>query len=128
MDMSVFLKVLITFIYFCFTLFISQNSVQACNTFSQNTQTLSYISQTKAEITFTNKHEERCLVSNNQNRRQIAKTTNKNYNYGSLLGTKPLSEECILNDYILTKNNVITNRISHNISPNLKNAIYTRAP
>ena len=102
--------------------------MHACNTFTLNTQTLSYISQPKAEITFTNKHEETYLVSNNQNRCQIAKTTNKNYNYGSLLGDKPLLEEYILNNFILTKNDIITNRISHNISPNLKNAIYTRAP
>ena len=32
--------------------------MHAYNTFTQNTQTLSYISQPKAEITFTNKHEE----------------------------------------------------------------------
>ena len=102
--------------------------MHACNTFTQNTQTLSYISQPKAEITFTNKNEETYLVSNNQNRCQITKTTNKNYNYGSLLGEKPLLEEYILNNFILTQNDIITNRISHNISPNLKNAIYTRAP
>lgn len=126
--MRVFLKILFAFIYCCLTLFISPNSVYGCNTFTQNTQTLRYISQPKAEITFTNKHEETYLVSNNQNRCQITKTTNKNYNYGSLLGDKPLLEEYILNNFILTKNDIITNRISHNISPNLKNAIYTRAP
>lgn len=126
--MRVFLKILFAFIYCCLTLFISPNSVHACNTFTQNTQTLSYISQPKAEITFTNKREETYLVSNNQNRCQITKTTNKNYNYGSLLGEKPLLEEHILNNFILTKKDIITNRISHNISPNLKNAIYTRAP
>ena len=126
--MRVFLKILFAFIYCCLTLFISQNSVHACNTFIQNTQTLSYISQPKTEITFTNKHEETYLVSNNQNRCQITKTTNKNYNYGSLLGEKPFLEEYILNNYILAKNGIITNRIAHKISPKLKHAIYTRAP
>ena len=126
--MRVFLKVLFAFIYCCLILFISPNSVNAYSTFTQNTQTLSYISQPKTEITFTNKHEETYLVSNNQNRCQITKTTNKNYNFGSLLGNKPFLEKYTLNNFILTKNNVIDNRIAHNISQNLKNAIYTRAP
>ena len=126
--MRVFLKILFAFIYCCLTLFISPNSVHAYNTYTQNDQTLSYISPSKTKVTYTNKHEERYLVSNNQNRCQITKTTNKNYNYGSLLGEKPLLEEYILNNFILIQNDIITNRISHNISPNLKNAIYTRAP
>ena len=126
--MKVFFKILFAFIYCCLTLFISSNSVHACNVFVQNTQTLSYISQPKTETTLTNKCEETYLVSNNQNRCQITRATNKNYNYGSLLGDKPLLKEYILNNFTLTKSDIIDNRMAHNISPNLKNAIYTRAP
>lgn len=126
--MRVFLKILFAFLYCCLTLFISPNSVHACNTFTHNTQTLSYISQTKTEITFTNKHKETYFVSNNQSRCQIAKTTQKNYNFDPVLGDKSLSTKYTFNNFILTKNDIITNRISHNISPNLKNAIFTRAP
>ena len=90
--MRVFLKILFAFVYCCLALFISPNFVHACNTLTPSTQTSSCISQPNIEIEFTNKREETYLVSNNQNRCQITKTTNKNYNYGSLLGDKPLLE------------------------------------
>ena len=126
--MRLFLKILFAFIYCCLTFFIGSNTTYACNVFTPNPQNLSYILQTKTERAFTNKLEETYFVSNNQNRCQIAKTSTKSHNFGSLSGYKSLSEEDILNNFIFTKNNINFSRITHNISPNLKNAIYTRAP
>ena len=107
--------------------FIKPNEAYAINNALANIPCQSIISASKSEIVTVNKSEEYYIVSQNHNKTQISNSSNKNYGFGIALDDSA-SSESILRYSILCNNINCHNRISHNISPNLKNAIYTRAP
>jgi len=126
--MKGFIKILVAFIYLILALFIKPGDVFACHYIGQNSFAQCYISTTKSEINFVNDEKEKYFViSKNNNRTEISNLSNKNqnFNFGNL--DKANTDFIISNNYIID-NSTFTNCISHNISPNLKNAIYTRAP
>lgn len=120
-------KAMFIFICFCLT-FISSNNSFAYSAGNEYNQTFSYISIAKSDITFANQKEEYYIISNNQNRYEITNQSNKNDSLGLTLANRPIFDNFIFNNYVSYKNNINLNRINHNISQNLKNAIYTRAP
>ena len=124
-----FVKTLIIFIYFFLALFIQPSSALSCENFTASNSQTYIVSSARHETTLiNNKKEEYYVISKNNNRLEITNLSNKNNHYGLGSFNSTNTDYNILNNFILTKNNIITNRISHNISPNLKNAIYTRAP
>lgn len=126
--MGRFIKTFIFFIYFILSLFLQQDNTFAFDNIGQNSSVQYYISTTKSENYFiNNKKEEYYVIAKNNNRTEILNKTNKNQNFcfGSF-------DKAII-DFVILVNSVINNLIyptciSHNISPNLRNAIYTRAP
>ncbi len=123
-----FLRIFIVFIYFLLTLFIGSSSVFACENIEQNNPIRYFVLSSKTEtVLLNNKKEEECVISQNKNELQITKSSNRKNNYGFGSFDK-LNTGCkVLNNYI-NENPVYPVCISYNISPNLKNAIYTRAP
>ena len=123
-----FIKTIIVFIYLILALFIKPSDIYACDFIRQNSSAQYYISTTNSETHFiNNKKEEYFLISKNNNRTEILNPSNKNQKFS--IG----SFDKINADFIISDNNIIDNSIypiciSQNISPNLKNAIYTRAP
>jgi len=123
-----FLKSFVFFIYLMLALFILPNNVLACDYIGQNTSTQYFILPTKSETHFTNnKNEEYYVISKNNNRTEISNLPNKNqnFNFGNF---EKANIDFIISNNSIIDNSIYTNCISHNISPNLKNAIYTRAP
>jgi hypothetical protein len=125
--MKTVLRAMFIFVFFCLT-FISSNNSFAYSSVNGYNQTFSSISATKSEITFANQKEEYYIISNNQNRCEITNQSNKNDTFGLTFANRPIFDNYIFNNYVSDKNSINLNRINHNISQNLKNAIYTRAP
>lgn len=126
--MRSFIKTLIVFIYFFLALFIQPSSAIACEYLTSNTSQPYIVSSSRHETTLiNNKKEEYFVISKNNNRSEITNPSNKNdyYGYGSFDNANP--DFNLTNDFI-KDNATFPTCISHNISPNLKNAIYTRAP
>lgn len=126
--MKSFIKTLIVFIYFFLALFVQPSSAVACENLISNTSQPYIISSAKHETTFiNNKKDEYYVISKNNNRLEITSLSNKNdyYGYGSFDNVNTVFN--LTNDFI-TDNTIFPKCISHNISPNLKNAIFTRAP
>lgn len=126
--MREFIKTLIVFVYFFLALFIQPSSVIASENITLNTSQPYIVSSVRHEtVLINNKKEEYFVISENYNKAEIANLSNKNdyYGYGSSDNANP--EFNLTNDFI-TNNATFSSCISHNISPYLKNAIYTRAP
>ncbi len=124
-----FIKTLVVFIYLVLALFIQPGDTFACDNIGQDNPHQYYISSfSKSKIhLINNKNEEYYVISKNNNRTEVSNLSNKNHNFCFGSFDKANVDVAILNNYII--NNSISNTcISHNISPNLKNAIYTRAP
>lgn len=122
------LKLFIYFIYIFLALFIQSSYTFACDNFSQTNPQQYYISASKAEKHFINNKEEKdYTIFEKRNNSEISNISNRNNN--SFLGFfgKTIVNYDIL-DKFAAKNAINPICISHNISPNLKNAIYTRAP
>lgn len=123
-----FIKSLVVFIYLILALFLQPNNAFACDYIEQNSSGQYYISTTKSETHFiNNSREEHYIISKNNNRTEISNLSNKNQNCGLGSFDKANSNLIISDNYIID-NSIYPTCISHNISPNLKNAIYTRAP
>ena len=124
-----FIKTLVVFIYLVLALFIQPGDTFACDNIGQDNPHQYYISSfSKSQIhLINNNNEEYYAISKNNNRTEVSNLSNKNQNFCFGSFDKANVDVAILNNYII--NNSISNTcISHNISPNLKNAIYTRAP
>ncbi len=127
--MSGFVKTFVVFIYLILALFIQPNSAFACDYIGQNTSHQYYISAfTTSKIhLINNKNEEYYVISKNNSRTEISNLSNKNQNFGFGYFDNAGADFTVLNNYKI--DNLISHVcISHNIFPNLKNAIYTRAP
>ena len=126
--MRKFLKTFIVFIYLLLAVFIQPSSVLASENLLQNSSQQYFVSSTKSETTtLSRKEKEYYTVFENRNRAEIINSSGKNNYLGFGSFDKANVKYNITNYFI---NNEITYPvcISHNISPNLKNAIYTRAP
>lgn len=128
-DMKHYLRVLIVFLYICLAFIINPNKALADSTYYLNAINTVSISQQKSEITDIKTNENySAVLRNNSNSARIKNSSNKNNTQSSPQN----SENAVLNNiqryYTHFENIVIPICISHNISPNLKNAIYTRAP
>ena len=123
-----FIKSFVVFIYLILALFLLSNNVFACDYIGQNSSVQYYISPTKSDIHFiSNKNEEYYVFSKNNNRTNISNLSNKNQNFG-FGGFDKANADFIIPDKYTTDNSICPTCISYNISSNLKNAIYTRAP
>ena len=124
-----FIKTFIVFIYLILALFIQPGDVFACDSIGQDISHQYYISAySKSKIhLINNKDEEYYVISKNNNRTEVSNPSNKNQNYsfGGCDKTNVIFNNH--NNYIID-NSLYPICISHNISTNLKNAIYTRAP
>ncbi len=125
--MKVLLKTLLIFIYFCLCFFVKPGEVFAVNNVLDNTYFNNYISKSETKIILSDTIEEFYIVAQNYNQIQICNSSNKNNNSNAGFDNQVLSDT-FLNGCLFIKNNNSHNRMAHNISPNLKNAIYTRAP
>lgn len=126
--MRSFIKTLIVFVYLFLALFVQPSNAIACKNLTSNTSLSYIVSSVRYEtVLINNKKEEYFVVSKNYNKAEIANLSNKNdyYGYGSFDNANP---EFNLTKNFITNNATFSTCISHNISPNLKNAIYTRAP
>ncbi len=126
--MRSFVKTLIVFIYFFLALFIQPSSVIACENFITNNSQSYIVSAARNETTLiNNKKEEYFVISKNNNKLEITNPLNKNDYYGlGNLGSANANYN--ISNNLITKSITYPIGISHNISSNLKNAIYTRAP
>ena len=122
-----FFKTLTIIISLFLALFIQSSNVFACGNIVQGT-TQQYISATRYDsLLDSDRKEEYFVITKNDNESEITNSSNKNDNLGYGGFTKTIFNYNISNDYI-TENRIYLICISHKISPNLKNAIYTRAP
>ena len=126
--MGRFFRTLLICLYLCLTIFIKPNEVCALNYIDINLTSSGYFSEQKSEIIVVNKIHDSSIVTQNPNQYEITNKTNRNYNLGLILDEKVFSGNSLLKYNTFCKNNICFNRIVHKISPNLKNAIYTRAP
>ena len=126
--MKDFIRTIFIFLYICLVLFIKSDVVLAHGSYIPNNRVIDYISEQKSEINFFEGHETYYAVVQNTNNPKYTNNNNKN----SALGHSVDGENALLNNlsnYFITNKNIIClNRISYKISPNLKNAINTRAP
>lgn len=124
-----FIKTLVVFIYLVLALFIQPGDTFACDNIGQDNSRQYYISSfTKSKIhLINNKNEEYYVISKNNNRTEVSNPSNKNQNFCFGCFDKKNVDFDILNDYRIN-NSISHTCISYNISLNLKNAIYTRAP
>lgn len=124
-----FIKTLAVFIYLILALFIQPNDTFACDNIRQSNSHQYYISEyTKSKIHLINsKYEEYFVISKNNNRTEISNPSNKNQDYGFGCFDSANVDFDNSNKHKIN-NSIYHNCISHNISQNLKNAIYTRAP
>jgi len=123
-----FIKTLIVFVYLFLAIFVQPSSVFACESIVLNSSQQYYVSSPKSETQLiNNKKEEYYTIIGTRNKSEISKPSNKNDNFGFGILDKTNVDYHISNNFIIT-NVTYPLRISHNISPNLKNAIYTRAP
>ncbi len=122
-----FIKTFTIFIYFLLSLFVGSQDVSACENFSANT-IQQYISSQKPETTLiNNRKEEFYVIFQNRNRSEITNPSNKYNNFGfSGFNKVNINYDTVVGYTV--DNNKFPIRISHSISPYLKNAIYTRAP
>lgn len=127
--MRSFIKIFVVFIYLILALFIQPSDTLACDNIRQNNTHQYYISAfTKSKIhLINNKSEEYYVISKNNSRTEISKLSNKNQNYCFGSYDKANVDYAISNSSKIG-NSICLTCISHDISPNLKNAIYTRAP
>ena len=112
------LRILLILFYFCLTLFINNGEILAYENFEQS------ISQVKNETKIINKKEEYYTIFQNRNRVKITNLSNKNDKYN----IDGFSNIFFTLNNLLFENIPTSIYISHNISPYLKNEIYTRAP
>lgn len=123
-----FIKSFVVFIYLILALFLLSNNVYACDYIGQNFPVQYYIFTAKSETHFiNNKNEEYYVFSKNNNRTNISNLSNKKQNFG-FGGFDKVNVDFIIPDKYTTDNSICPTCISYNISSNLKNAIYTRAP
>lgn len=124
-----FIKTFFVFIYIILALFIQPSDVFANDYTEQNTPHKYYISAlSKSKIhLINNKNEEFYVISKNNNRTEVSNPSSKNENFGFGCCDKTNVDFNSSDNYIIN-NSIYPNCISHNISPHLKNAIYTRAP
>jgi len=124
-----FIKTFIVFIYLILALFIQPSDTFACDSLRQiNPHQYSISAHTKPKTyLINNKNEEYYVISKNNNRTEISNLSNKNQNFGFNNFDKA-NVDFIVPDNFINNNLMYHICISHNISPNLKNAIYTRAP
>ena len=116
------------FVYLFLTLFAQPSSVFASENFVQNSQVQYFIASTKTEETALNRKEkEYYTIFDNRSKSEITNPSGKN-NYFGFGSFTPTSVDNNITDNFITRVSLIPLCISHNISPNLKNAIYTRAP
>ena len=121
-----FIKTFTILIYFFLALLIQPTNVFACENLNANNFN-QYISSSKSEITLiNNKKEEYYTIIQNRNRSEITNPSNKNQNLGFNAFDK--TADFIISNSFISDNTGYFTRISHNISPKLENAIYTRAP
>lgn len=127
--MREFIKSFVVFIYLILALFIQPGDVFACDSIGQDISHQYYISScTKSKIhLINNKNEEFYVISKNNNRTEVSNPSNKNQNFGFGYFDKAGVDFAVSNNYKID-NSIFLACISHNVSPNLKNAIYTRAP
>ncbi len=127
--MREFIKSFVVFIYLILALFILPSHTFACDDIRQNNTHQYYISAySKSKIhLINNKDEEFYVISKNNSRTEISKLSNKNQNFGFGYFDKAGIDFAVSNNYKID-NSIFLACISHNVSPNLKNAIYTRAP
>lgn len=123
-----FIKTLVVFIYLVLALFIQPGDTFACDNIRQNNTHQYYISAfTKSKIhLINNKSEEYYVVQKNNNRTEVSNPSNKNHNFG--FGCFDAGIYFPISNNYKIDNSIYHTCISYNISPNLKNAIYTRAP
>ncbi|MBP3820300.1 hypothetical protein J6G99_01490 [bacterium] len=124
-----FIKTFFVFIYLVLALFIQPSDTFACDNIRQNIPPQYYISVfNKSKIyLINNKNEEYYVISKNNNKTEVSNLSNKNQTYGSANFDEANVDFIIQYNFIID-NSIYSTCISHNISPNLKNAIYTRAP
>ena len=125
--MRIFTRAILIFVYIILS-FFKPSGVYATSNFIQNIPYLSYISETKSEITLSHRIEDYYIVSQNQTNTEILNTSNKNYDLSLIFGEEVFNEDNILRFILFNKNTNHNIRIVHKISPKLKHAIYTRAP
>ena len=116
------------FLYACLFLLIKPGVVFADNLYIPNHCAISYISKQKSETNLYKEHETYYAIVQNNKTSKITNTNNRNNNLGfSIIGENPLRND--LSKYFITNKNIICrNHVFYDISPNLKNTIYTRAP
>lgn len=121
------IKTFIAFIYIVLALFIQQGDILACENITQNTSRY-YISSTKNETALiNNKEEEFYAIFLTRNKSEISNSSNRNNIFGfSGFDKTNFNYNVFIRSNV--DNSIYPIRISYNISPNLKNAIYTRAP
>lgn len=123
-----FIKTFIVFIYLILALFIQPGDVFACDSIGQDISHQYYISAySKSKIhLINNKDEEYYVISKNNSRTEISKLSYKNQDFG--FGCFDAGIYFPISNNYKIDNSIYHTCISYNISPNLKNAIYTRAP
>lgn len=126
--MKNFCKTIFIFIYLCLTFFINSNGVFADCVYSNSVKITNNISEQKSKITLFDNTETYHFTIQNNNTLQIANLNNKNSDFDCFLINKNFLYNNLLKYIITDKKITYNNRISHNISLNLENAIYTRAP
>ena len=123
-----YIKKLIIFIFLLLALFIQPSNIFACDYIGQNSSTQYYISSAKSETHFVNNNKEENYVAiKNNNRTEILNLSSKNQHFGFGNLDKASANFIDSNNSIIDNSKYPTS-ISQNISPNLKNAIYARAP
>ena len=125
--MNNFLRVIFSILIIFFTLILTPCKGYCVSYITPNTQSFSYLTQTRGEVTLVQGDENYYVVSQNKTNSEIT-NTNKNHNSSLIFGEDAITEDNILKHYIFNRENLHKNRAYHKISPTLKNTIYTRAP
>lgn len=126
--MRKFLKALFIFVYLLLAVFIQPSNVFANENFVQYPQIQYFVPSTKTQTIALNKKEKEYYTTfDYSNKSEITKPSDKNnyFGFGSFAGT---NDDYNIADSSITGNSITSLCISHNISWDLKNTIYTRAP
>ena len=127
-SMKLFLRAVLFFIYFCLLLCLNPNEAFAINNCATELSSNNCILENKTEISFKHKPEDYCIVTQNPTKIEVSNTLNKNDNSNPVFNDNIFDNDNFFKFILFNKNTNNNNRIVHKISPNLKNAIYTRAP
>ena len=120
------LSFIFLFFLFCATFILPCEAISTTYV-TQNTASLNYITQSNCEITLVQGEENYYVVEQNKLNTKIT-GTNKNGGDSLIFGEDAITEDNILQHYVISKEKLEKNRKHHKLSPTLKNSVYTRAP